>query len=189
MTCHKEHYQYIVDCIIGWFSSGVDMLAPLLGRWLAIAAVMVLMVPLAIVLGYISKVLIPKFVRWYYEESINQKARQYWRMKCVGTGMNIRGAKISIALGLVFFFLVRIVLSLPAYYRISIPLLIAVFMGVAVVGCFVSGNVPTNSAAQFRYLRRFHAPTVTGLGLGLATIVLDFLVQLATVALAHLHTS
>jgi hypothetical protein len=184
MACDTAHYTYVFDSVMGWLSGGVDWFTPTLGRPLSMVAVAVLMSPLAALLAYATRVLIPDFVAWWYEETINHKAREYWRRKCVGTGMTRSGAKLSIAIGFVFFFLVRFVVSLPGYYRFSIPAFVISLLVVYVVACFVAGRVPENPGAQARYLRRFYTPTVTGVGLGVATVVLEFALQVGTTVLA-----
>src|SRR5262245_5319637 len=171
MTC-KTHYNYAVDYLVGWFVAAVDWFVPMIGEALAVAAVLVLMAPVAFAFLYATRVLVPKFMMLYYEETIAQKARHYWPHKCVGTGMNLRGAKLSIAIGLIFYFMLRFIVALPMYYRVTLPALAFALIGVAVIGLFCRGNIPRKPSAWGRYMRRFYAPTVTGLGVGVATIFL-----------------
>jgi hypothetical protein len=184
MGCINDHYKYLSDTAMLWWVGGVDWFTPSLGKQWAVVAVAALMSPVVVLLAYVTRVLIPDFVAWWYEETINHKAREYWRRKCLGTGMTIPGAKVSIVIGFVFFFLVRFVVSLPGYYRFSVPAFVIALLVVHVVACFVGGRVPENRAAQVRYFRRFYTPTVTGVGLGIATVVLEFVLQVSTRALA-----
>jgi hypothetical protein len=165
------------------------LLAPLLGEPLAIVAMLVLMAPLAVAFVLICRVLIPRFMKLYYEETIEEKARHYWRRKCVGTGMTQSGAHLSIAMGLVFYFLLRIVVALPMYYSFTVTTLLAAFVGVTALGIFCRGRIPSKPSAWWRYCRKFQAPTITGMGLGAATIFLDFVIRLGIDAITYLHAT
>jgi len=61
------------------------------------------------------------------------------------------------------------------------------FIGIAFLGYAVGGIVPGNDQARWRYFKRFQSPSVTGLGLGLCTILLDFAIKTATLGLELLE--
>jgi len=185
MACITDHYKAAIVAFAEALSGAVDWLTPSFGKPLAIGAVVLTMLPPAFVMFQIGRVLVPDFVKWWYDETITQKARDYVRRKCPGTGMTVKGAKISFILGFAFFFVARFTASLPLYYKYSVPAFLIAFAGVAVVGYFVSGRVPRSKKARFKYCRRFYAPTVTGVGLGIATVVLEFLLEVGTLTIRY----
>jgi hypothetical protein len=189
MACTTDHYDATIGGVVGLFIGAVDWLTPYLGKPIALVATFVLMLPLALLLSATLRVLVPALVQCWYDETIAHRSREYWRRKCVGTGITMPGARLSIVLGFVCFLLVRFAASVPAYYRVTVPLLIAAFIGVAVIGYFMSGNVPETDAARNKYFRKFQAPTVTGFALGAVTVVWDFLVHAGSVALTYLQAT
>jgi hypothetical protein len=184
-----DHYRRVANGIAGWFTWAVDLLAPLLGEPFAVVAILVLMAPLAMAFVQICRVLIPRFMKLYYEETVEEKARHYWRRKCVGTGMTQSGAHLSIIMGVAFYFLLRIVVALPMYYKFTVPALVVAFLGVTALGFFCRGKIPRKASAWWRYCRKFQAPTITGMGLGAATIILDFVIRVGIDALTYLHAA
>jgi hypothetical protein len=170
-------------------SGAIDWLAPSIGKPWAIGAVALAMLPPSWVMFQLGRVLVPDFVKWWYDETITQKAREYVRRKCAGTGMTVRGAKISFTLGFVLFFVARFTASLPLYYTYSIPTFFAAFCGVAVVGYFVSGKVPSGDKARRKYFRRFQGPSITGAGLGFASVFFEFLFEAGSLALRYVYTT
>lgn len=189
MSCNTDHYKYAWICIVDWSSRALEQLTQHLGnRPLALLLTAGAMLPLVIAFGYATKILVPMFSRWYYSKTITERAEEYFRTRCVAIGMNRRGAKISIAIGVAYYFLIRIAAAFPGHYFIGSITLIAAFIAVAFVGYKVGGNVPDNPKSRNRYFKRFHAPTVTGLGLALGTLAMDFLIYSATLALSHLQS-
>ena len=185
MACITDHYAAAALAIAGTVGWVVDSLSPTIGKPLAIAAVFILMLPPSLALFQIGRVLVPDFVKWWYDETITQRAREYVRYKCAGTGMNVRGAKLSFTFGFVFIFLAQFTASFPTRYSVAAFLL--AFIGVAVVGYFVSGNVPLQEAARYKYFRRFQRPSITGTGIGFATAFFQFLLEVGTLAARHLQ--
>ncbi len=191
MPCKPDHYQLALLWMIEQSANGKSFIAQQVGSdLLALIIIAVLMVPVTALFGYAGKVLIPKFVKWYYGKTIAEKALEWWRRNGLGfLGFKHSTAIISIATGLAFYFLIRIAANLPTYYWITIPALLVVFVGVAFLGYFVSGNVPDDDGTRNKYFKRFHQPTVTGLGLGVATIILDFIIHAATLALTWIQSA
>ena len=179
MACITDHYKMAAMAFAEGLSGAVDWLTPLLGKPLAIVAVTLAMLPPSYVMFQIGRVLVPDFVKWWYDETITQKAREYVRRKCPGTGMTVKGAKVSFLLGFVLFFVARFTAPLPLYYRYSVPAFLVAFFGVAVIGFFMSGNVPNRDVARYKYFRRFQGPSVTGAGLGFASVFFEFLLEAA----------
>src|SRR5262249_12809409 len=129
---------------------------------LAFVLIFLLMIPVTAMFGYAGKVLIPKFVKWYYGKTIAEKALDWWQRNGLAfLGFRKATAIISVATGLAFYFLIRIAAALPTYYWLTTPALLVLFVGVAFLGFFVSGNVPVDDDARKRYFKRFHQPTVT----------------------------
>jgi len=182
MACITDHYRAAIVAFAGALGDAIDGLTPIVGKPTAIGAVAAAMLPLSWVMFQILRVVVPDFVKWWYDETITQKAKDYVRRKCPGTGMTVKGAKISFILGFVFFFVARFTASLPLYYKYTAPAFLIALAGVAVVGYLVAGRVPRNKRARYKYCRRFYAPTVTGVGLGIATVVLEFLLEVGTLA-------
>ncbi len=186
MACIKDHYRTAVVALADAVSGSVDLLTPTLGKPLAIVAIALAMLPPSWLMFQVGRILVPDFVKWWYDETITQRARDYVRRKCAGTGMTVRGAKISFLLGFLIFFVARFALSLPLYYAYSIPTFVAAFLGVAVIGYFVSGNVPESEVARYRYFRRFQGPSVTGAGLGFATAFFEFVLEAGILAVGQI---
>jgi hypothetical protein len=188
MSCTRAHYDYVTSWLAIYFDTAVNWLTLAIGsRLLALSLVAVFMLPLAFLFVYAARVFVPAIVKWYYEETIEQKAADYWSRKCRGTGMTTRGALISIATGAAFYFLIRVAAAFPSYWLESAMALGTIFVCIAVLGFFVGGNVPATDRGRQRYFRRFQAPTITGLGLGVVTLFLDFLIHVGTVAVAYVH--
>jgi hypothetical protein len=95
-------------------------------------------------------------------------------------------AIISVLSGAVFYSLIRVAAAFPNYYSYSVPALAIVFIAIAILGYFVSGRVPNNDRARNRYFKRFYSPTITALGLAIVNVLLDFLINLGTLAVNHL---
>lgn len=191
MSCNAEHYKAAWDWIGRELNWTIEQLVQVSGgRWLAYAIIALAIVPLAWIFLYVSRVIIPGFVKWYYGETITEKALDWWRRKGLAfLGFKRSTAVVSVAAGVVFYLLIRIAAAFPSYYWIGIPMLVATFVGIAFVGYAVSGNVPENDVDRNNYFKRFHSPTVTGLGLGVATIVLDFVIHSTTVLIHYLQSA
>jgi hypothetical protein len=189
MACVTDHYKTAAVAVAEMFSGAVDWLAPSLGRPLAAVMVAAAMLPPSWVMFQVGRVLVPDFVKWWYDETITQKAREYVRRKCPGTGMTVRGAKISFTLGFFLFFVARFTASLPLYYVYSVPAFLIAFFGVTVIGYFVSGNVPDNDTARYKYFRRFQGPSITGAGLGFASVFFEFLFEAGTLAVTSVQAA
>jgi hypothetical protein len=145
------------------------------------------MIPVTALFIFAGKILVPKVVKWYYNKTITEKAREYFERNCVATGMNFRGAKISILIGAIFYFLIRVGAAFPEYFVASVVMLIIIFFLIDYVGMAVAGNVPERREARWRYCKRFYAPTVTGVGLALGTLGIDFMIHGATIGLSYLQ--
>src|SRR5438067_1909480 len=119
MACNADDYRHAWEDLVHLFGTGVDYFAPYFAfaspyttyispylsqkTLAAFVLSLVLMAILAILFKY-ARTLVSDFVKWYYNESITEKAREYFRRKCIGTGMNLRGARVSISLGVIFYF-------------------------------------------------------------------------------------
>ena|SRR5215813_1457101 len=179
MTCNPDTYTHAWHCVADGFRWLVTKLNGYLGgEQLAILVIIVAMVPLVVLFLYVAKNVVPVIAGWYYDETIRQKARHYWRTKCVGLGFKQSTAVTSIAAGVVFYFLVRISAAVPLEYIVyTLSGLMIAFSGISVLGYFVSGRVPPGDRARQRYWKRFQIPTITGLALGIGTIAADFIIN------------
>jgi hypothetical protein len=190
MSCATEYYKLVLR----WFGDQAvalwQFLIGVLGTpiW-AILILALLSVLLIILFTYSVKTIIPDLIRWYYGQTIVQKALDWYNRTCVGTGMTHFSAKVAVGAGFIFYVLLRLAAAFPAYWIASITLLAATFIGIAFLGYAVGGNVPANDQARRRYFKRFQSPTVTGLGLGICTILLDFAIKTATLGLQLLDAT
>src|SRR5262245_18398496 len=116
MACITDHYKAAIVAFAEALGDAVDWLTPFVGKPTAIGAVALAMLPPSWIMFQILRVVVPDFVKWWYDETITHKAREYVRRKCAGTGMTVKGAKISFILGFAFFFVARLTASLPLYY-------------------------------------------------------------------------
>jgi hypothetical protein len=188
MACITEHYASLIAHVVSVGSAGLEILTKPLGKPFGVAMAMIAMAPTVLLLAYLLQILIPKAFKWYFDKTINEKAEEYWRKRCRGTGVTVAGAKLSIALGVIFFFMARFVVALPMFYAATIPTFVAAFLAVALVGYFWGGNFPSAARAKYKYVKRFYAPTITGIGLGAATIALEFVLEVATLTARYLHS-
>jgi len=189
MACITDHYASAIEHALALGAKGFDALSVASGKPLAIVMIIVVMTPTVLLFAVLTQILVPRFFNWYFEKTTNEKAEEYWDKRCRGTGITIAGAKLSIGLGVLFFFMARFVVALPMYYGNSIPAFMAAFLSVALIGYFWGGNFPKSAIrTQYKYVRRFYAPTITGLGLGAATIALEFLLEAATLAVRYVHS-
>ena len=188
MACITDHYKSAIEHALNLGGVGLDTLIVPLGKPLGLVMAMVVMAPTVLLLAVLLQILVPKFFKWHFNKTINEKADEYWDRKCRGTGITVVGAKLSIALGVLFFFMARFVVALPMFYGSTIPAFVAAFVAVALIGYFWGGNFPNAATAKIKYVKRFYAPTVTGIGLGAATIALEFVLELATLTARYLHS-
>jgi hypothetical protein len=188
MSCATEYYKLVLQWMGGEALEVWDFLVRITGTpLLAVFILAVLSIPLTLLFHYSLNNLLPGLFQWYYGETIVQKALDWYRRTSIGTGMTHFSAKVAVCCGAAFYFLMRLVAAFPAYYKFSIGLLTATFIAVAFIGYAVGGNVPANDQARWRYFKRFQSPTVTGLGLGICTILLDFAIKTATLGLELLE--
>lgn len=89
---------------------------------------------------------------------------------------------VAILAGFGYYVLIRAVAAFPSYLIYTVPMAIGVFVAIAILGYFVSGNVPDNDRDRQQYFKRFQSPTVTGLGLAMAGLIIDFLIHVAAAA-------
>jgi hypothetical protein len=185
MACITDHYKVAAIAVAKMVSGTVEWLTPWMGEPLAIVSVGLAMLPPAWLMFQGARLWVPDFSKWWYDEAITQKAREYVRRKCPATGMTINGAKISFVSALGMFLLTRFVVSLPLYYAYSFPTLALAFCAVAVVGYFVGGNVPDNPKARFRYFWRFQSPSIAGMGFAIASTFFEFLLEASILAIGY----
>ena len=176
MTCNPDTYAHVWQCIASSFRWLVAEANGYLGNeQLALLVVIVAMMPLAGLFWYVAKIVVPAIVEWYYEETVTRRVLHYYRRN-IGVGFRRSTAAMSIAAGCCFSFLVRIAAAIPLKYILyTLAGLVIAFVGVS--GYFVSGRVPPGDKARQRYWKRFQAPTVTGIALGVGTIVVDFVTK------------
>jgi len=195
MACNADDYRRVWEYAGRLFKGGVDYLSPhfevlnlyIDPRKLAAAALTVfVIIPVAAGFLYVGNIFVPGLIKWYYDKTITERAREYFETRCVATGMTLPGAKISIALGVVFYFLIRIAAAFPEHLVIDIIGLSIAFLVIGSIGDLCAGNIPNSNKARLKYFKRFHAPTVTGLGLALGTIALDFIAQGLIVGMSYL---
>jgi hypothetical protein len=182
----------LYDSAWTWIAESIRLLVALLSRYvgsetLAVVAISIALIPLTVAFVWMQYVLVPSFVRWWYEESIAQKASNWWTRHGLGfLGFRRSTAVIAVTCGFVFFVLIRVAAAFPAHLTYTMPILVAVFISITVIGFFVSGNVPQGDAARRRYFKRFHSPAVTGAGLAVASIVTDLAIGFATTGIQRL---
>jgi hypothetical protein len=202
MACNADDYRYAWECVARVFSSGVNSLASHLEflapyfrkvflpfektQVAAIILTVTLMPALALGFVYIGTRVLPKLIKWYYEKTIAERAEEYFQRRCVATGMTKFGAKVSIGLGVVFYFLMRIAAAFPEHVYLGLGGLILALIFIDFIGQIYAGNVPDSLNARIKYIKRFYAPTVTGLGLAVGTVTLDFIVQGLIVGISYL---
>jgi hypothetical protein len=204
MACNADDYKYAWQCVGRWLKEGVDYISPLfepvqpyakiISPWFdqkrlaAFCLTVFVIIPLTALFVYVGRIVVPKFVKWYYDKTITQRAVEYYAKRCVATGMTLPGAKVSIGLGVGFYFLIRIAAAFPEHPLIGLMGLFIAFCVISSIGDLYEGKVPNNSRAQLRYFKRFHAPTVTGLGLAVGTVVFDFIIQGLIVGISYLKS-
>jgi hypothetical protein len=188
MACITDHYASAIGHALKLGGVGLDALTQPFGKPLGLVMAMVVMAPSVLLLAYLLQILIPKAFNWYFDKTISEKAEEYWHRKCRGTGITVSGAKLSIALGVAFFFMARFVVAMPMFYASTIPAFTAAFFAVALIGYFWGGNFPRAARAKYKYVGRFYAPTTTGIGLGAATIALEFVLEVTTLTARYVHS-
>jgi hypothetical protein len=204
MACNADDYRYAWECVGRWFKVGVDNISPLFEavepyakhislsldqrRLAALFLTIFFILPVAIGLYYVASIIVPRFARWYYDRTITQRAVEYYNTRCVATGMTLFGAKVSIGLGVTFYFLIRIAAAFPEHPILDIFGLTFAFCVISSIGDLFQGNVPNTNRARLRYFKRFHAPTVTGLGLAVGTLVFDFIIQGLIIGISYVKS-
>jgi hypothetical protein len=188
MPSNAEVYAYAILWLVSAFRSIVEYLIIQLGsEVLAYIAIGLVAIPISALFFWSQYVLIPKFFWWWYEESITEKAINWWRKYRLNyLGFKHSTAIIAVVTGFLFYVLIRAVAAFPAYFHYTIPGAVVVFCLVAVLGYFVSGNVPENDRARQQYCKRFQSPTVTGLGLAVGGLAIDFLIYLCALVVNNI---
>lgn len=188
MSCNADFYKNVFDRLVDLSINSERALEYYLGQpWLAYAAIAALIIPLALLFVRAQYILVPKVVRWYYDQTIIDKAKKWFTDRGLAPlGFRHSTAIISVLAGAVFYALIRAAAAFPNYYYYSVPALVLAFIAIAILGYFVSGRVPNNDRARNRYFKRFYSPTVTALGIALANVLLDFLITLGTLAVNYM---
>ena len=102
---------------------------------------------------------------------------------------NSQRLSFPVIAGAIFYVLVKAAIAFPSYLPYSGPALLLIFLIVIpVLGFFVSGKV-RDEKTRFKYYKRFYVPSVTGLGLALANIALDFLIGVGTLVVEFLQAT
>ena len=188
MSCGAENYKAAWNFLVTWSDRGVQDLTYQFGnKALALLLIAAVMIPVTVAFGYVGKVFVPKVANWYLDQTITEKAKEYYRNHCIGTGFTHGTAIIAIAAGAAYYILIRIVAAFPSHYFWGASALVIGFLAVHALGCFVAGNVPENVAKRRKYYKRFQIPTITSLGLAVGTIALDFMINGAILALTYLE--
>jgi ABC-type multidrug transport system permease subunit len=190
VQCNLERYKPLVEWTVGRFNDTEALLIEVLGREVFAYLVMaIVVIPVVFLFGWAQYILIPKFARWYYDQTIVEKARDWFTKQGLAfLGFRHSTAIISIATGATFYILMRAAVAFPSQIIYTVPALLVVFMSISVLGYFVSGNVPPNDEARHKYFKRFYSPTVTGLGLAIGTILLDALISMTTIVVNMMLT-
>jgi hypothetical protein len=178
VTCNPDTYAHLWQFVAGSFKWLVSEVNGYVGdKQLAVFLVIVAMLPVAVLFWYVAKIVLPAIAEWYYEETITRRALHYYRTN-IGVGFRRSTAALSIAAGVLFYFLVRIAAAIPLKYILyTLTGLVIAFVGISVFGYFVSGRVPPSEKARQRYWKRFQTPTFTGVAWGVGTIVADFVIN------------
>lgn len=183
LPCNLERYRLLVEWFVGRFNDAEATLTQILGHEVfAYLVIATIVIPLVLLFGWSQYILIPRFVKWYYDQTIVEKARDWFTKQGLAfLGFKHSTAIISIAAGAVFYVLIRAAVAFPSHIMYTGPALLVIFISIAILGYFVSGNVPPTDQARHRYFKRFYSPTVTGLGLAIGTILLDVLISITTI--------
>jgi hypothetical protein len=181
MSANTEQYKYVFELIGSQLIFVTDRVSHYFGnKVLAYLLIGGLTLPLTCLFFWSQYILLPRFILWWYEESITQKAVDWWRKHSLNfLGFKQSTAVISVLVGFLFYVWVRAIAAFPAYLLYTVPSTAVLFMLVAVLGYFVSGNVPGTAEARRKYCKRFQSPTVTGLGLALVSLMIDFMIGAA----------
>jgi hypothetical protein len=181
MSCGLENHKYALDQIVGGFRTLETDVNQYLGLpWLGSLLIAAAVLPIAVLFVRSQVILVPWFVNWWYNESIEEKALAWWRKYRLNwLGFRHSTAIIAISAGFAFYVATRVVIAFPGHWRYTLPTATALFIGIAVLGFFVSGNVPEGDAARREYFKRFQSPSVTGFGLAMAGFAIDLAINTA----------
>jgi len=155
---------------------------------IAVGLLVILMLGLVKGLELVERHLRPTIID-YFAVYFQQQAQSWFNRGLAFLGFRVYTALISLLLGTAYYFLLKAAIRFPSYWMISIPILIGTFLAIAVIGYFVSGNVPDDPEARWRYCKRFYVPTVGGASLVAVNLASDLLVGLSAALLALLQVA
>jgi hypothetical protein len=180
MTCRAVYYNYIVNYVC----SGFAFFRAAIGDDAVVLALLSLL-SIVLVIGFhrVQTILVPRAVEWYSTKLLAEATNWFNKTNLRFLGFKFRTTVISVSLGAAFYVLAKIALAFPSYLLYSLPVLALVFVAIAFVGVFVSGNVP--DARRNKYFKTFYVPTFAGVGLIAFNLSLDFLINLGA-AIANL---
>jgi hypothetical protein len=143
---------------------------------LALALLAILMVGVVKALHWSQRVIVD-----YYVKKLEGKVREWLRRNGLTfIGFNVRAGLTAFMLGSLFFVMVKMTLHYPIYMMYSLPTLTVSLVAIAIIGFFVSGNVPNhNPKYRQRYFKSFYFPTFAGLAALLFNAAVDFFMHLS----------
>ena len=102
MSCGLDRYEYVVDRIIAGFNYALKELTQYFGDW-AFPILVVLTLPVALLFSWSTYILVPRFVQWYYDETISEKARERYRKQGLAfLGFRRSTVVASVIVGIIF---------------------------------------------------------------------------------------
>jgi|EndMetStandDraft_7_1072992.scaffolds.fasta_scaffold22012_4 hypothetical protein len=185
MSCTALEYASIWNALVVLFgvlrAAGGD-------DGVALGSLAILMLGLVKCLEWIERYLRPKVID-YFVAHFRQQAQDWFNKGLAFLGFRVYTALVSLLLGTGYYFLLKAAIRFPSYWTILIPFLVVAFLAIAVVGYFVSGRVPDDPEARWRYCKRFYVPTVGGVSLVAINLVSDLLVGLSAALFALLQVA
>jgi hypothetical protein len=143
MSCNVDRHKYILNSVADGYGYGhVQVTEFLWGKdILGHLAIAVLLLPLVVVFVWAQYILVPRFVMWYYEKNVTEKAKEEFKKGLSFLGFRRSTVVISVIAGAIFYAAIKIAFAVPDYYlRYSVPSLIVVFALIALIGLLVSGK-------------------------------------------------
>ncbi len=183
MSCNIDRYKYVVDQIANGLNYVETQLTQYFGDW-AFLAMLAILLPVGFLFAWSQYILMPRFVKWYYDKTIVEKAKDWYTQQGLAfLGFRHSTAIISVVVGVLFYMAIRVAFAVPDDYLgyASLSLVVLLFL-IPLIGLLVGGNVPENEKDIMKYCKRFLSPTVTGLGLAIGTIFLDLLINATPIA-------
>jgi hypothetical protein len=172
MSCTALEYSHLWNAFVVFF----NVLRTAVGDdGLALAVLAALTLGLVKAFESIERHLRPRVIS-YFVNRFQREARDWFNRGLAFLGFRIFTALVSLLLGTAYYLLLKAALRFPSYWLYSVPLLVIAFLAIAIVGYFVSGNVPDDPDSRWRYCKRFYVPTVGGISVVAVNFASDLLI-------------